>query len=155
MIHGELQNLFENLKQDFKFELKERDERIRLYKNLWSDAETAVNSMLSEMKLIKMEFEIEKLKKRNRGTLEFGNIDSQTPANKEAVNSGNCLPVNLDIKGNDLDHTAIQTLKEKATCVLENLAITELFAAVSEMHRSLRILLSFFLFWVIEVKCRP
>ena len=27
-MHGELQNLFENLKQDFKFELKERDERI-------------------------------------------------------------------------------------------------------------------------------
>ena len=45
--------------------------------------------------------------------MEFGNIDSQTPANKEAVNSGNCLPLNLDIKGNDLDHTAIQTLKEK------------------------------------------
>ena len=45
--------------------------------------------------------------------MEFGNIDSQTPANKEAVNSGNCLPVNLDIKGNNLDHTAIQTLKEK------------------------------------------
>ena len=38
MMHGELQNLFENLKQDFKSELKERDERIRLYKNLWSDA---------------------------------------------------------------------------------------------------------------------
>ena len=94
-------------------------------------------------------------KKRNRGTLEFGNIDSQTPANKEAVNSGNCLRVNLDIKGNDLDHTAIQTLQDKYACVLENLTITELFAAVSEMHRSLRILLSFFLFWVIEVKCRP
>lgn len=113
MMHGELQNLFENLKQDFKSELKERDERIRLYKNLWSDAEAAVDSTLFEMKLIKMEFEIDKLKKRNKGTLEFGNIDSQTPANKEAVNSGNCLPVNLDIKGNDLDHTAIQTLKEK------------------------------------------
>ena len=28
MMHGELQNLFENLKQDFKSELKERDESI-------------------------------------------------------------------------------------------------------------------------------
>ena len=28
LMHGELQNLFENLKQDFKSELKERDERI-------------------------------------------------------------------------------------------------------------------------------
>ena len=46
------------------------------------------------------------------------------------------------------------SLQERAAYVLENLAITELFAAVSEMHRSLRILLSFFLFWVIEVKCR-
>ena len=61
MMHDELQNLFKNLKQDFKSELKERDERIRLYKNMWSDAETTVNSTLSEMKLIKMEFEIEKL----------------------------------------------------------------------------------------------
>ena len=60
-----------------------------------------------------------------------------------------------DSKAYTLDHTAIQTLQEKAACVLENLAITELFAAVSEMHRSLRILLSFFLFWVILVKCRP
>ena len=106
-------------------------------------------------KLLRQDSHLTLTKKRNRGTLEFGNIDSQTPANKEAVNSGNCLPVNLDIKGNDLDHTAIQTLQEKASCFLENLAITKLFAAVSEMHRSLRILLSFFLFWVIEVKCRP
>jgi len=110
--HGKLQNLFENLKQDFRSELKERDERIHLYKSLWSDAEAAVDSMLFEMKLTKMEFEMEKLK-RNRGTLEFGNIDSETFANKEAVNSGNCLPVNLEIKGNDIDYTAIQTLKEK------------------------------------------
>ena len=34
MMHDELQNLFKNLKQDFKYELKERDERIRLYRNL-------------------------------------------------------------------------------------------------------------------------
>ena len=34
------------------------DERIRLYKNLWSDAEAAVNSTLSEMKLIKMELKM-------------------------------------------------------------------------------------------------
>lgn len=49
----------------------ERDERICLCKSLWSDAEAAVDSMLFEMKLIKMEFEMEKLKMRNRGTLEF------------------------------------------------------------------------------------
>ena len=48
-----------------------------------------------------------------------------------------------DSKPYTLDHNSIQTLQEKASCVLENLAIIELFAAVSEMHRSLRILLSF------------
>ena len=53
--------------------------------------------------------------------MEFGNIDSQTPANKEAVNSGNCLPVNLDIKGNDLDHTAIQNLKEKSPSTVDSI----------------------------------
>ena len=63
MMHDELQNLFKNLKQYFKSEMKEMHERIRLYRNLWSDVEAAVTSTRSEMKLIKMEFEIEKLKR--------------------------------------------------------------------------------------------
>lgn len=83
MMHNKLQNFLENLKQDFRSELKERDERICLYKSLWSDAEAAVDSMLFEMKLIKMEFEMEKLKMRNRGTLEFSNRESEISASTD------------------------------------------------------------------------
>lgn len=130
MMHNKLQNFLENLKQDFRSELKERDERICLYKSLWSDAEAAVDSMLFEMKLIKMEFEMEKLKMRNRGTLEFSNRESETSANREAVSSGNCVPVNLDKKGNHIDYTATQTLEEKKG--LADLNLNPVIDSVSE-----------------------
>eukprot|EP01018_Ginkgo_biloba_P012101 Gb_01625 [translate_table: standard] len=109
-----LQNLSGGLRRDFRSELEERDIRILLYKNLWSEAEAALASLKFDIKYTKLELEMEKQKKYERDAPEFDSRDCKTPKSKAAVNFLSCPEVILNITGTGLDHAATVLSQEKS-----------------------------------------
>ncbi|XP_057868567.1 uncharacterized protein LOC131075709 isoform X1 [Cryptomeria japonica] len=104
---SELQALVKKLRDDFEFEIKERDAAIILYKDLWSEAHATLSTTMSEMEHIKTEVEALKKKQFNTDAHVLDVIGGGTCKIRERTGLETCLEENSNKKENVMDHSAI------------------------------------------------